>query len=417
MLRKSLLMAAAVALSTTTLFAQPSRTPPQLIGFTSGGTSSPLIQHQTICRPSQRVCPTGMASASGWAGGAAYNAINGSVWHTQGTRMAEVRIRDCRLLCSTPAILSLGTGSVASGLAICESRYQLYQLESIRGRAALHIRHLRSCPLNALTSCRFALPSTRHSAGAVAFDERGEVFYYATSIFPTGTIVVPPQNIILVAKASSPCNIICRISLPNCGNTRLGAITAMAFDSCSGLLYVSDGRKTSIRRRSTSSVCSFTDVGCCSPSPSAQTWHGFDIESSHAAKVGRSCLGQTCRNCPDVELVTIGDPAVGNPAFAFRIQKGQAGTIGYLGLNVGGCRVPGIALACGFWHLNANMFLFAPQVLAGTGCDGTATWALPVPKDFALCHVPICAQGVFVCTSPAGASVGLTNALGFHIGN
>ena len=255
MFRKSL-ATVAVAFSAIGLSAQSTSSPSGLIGFTSGATTSPLIQRQVICRPSTRVCGSGLSSASNWAGGAAFNAIQSSVWHTQGSRMAEIRVSDCRLLCSTPAHLILGTGSVASGLALSEARNELYQLEAIRGTAALHTRHLRSCVLNVLSSCRIALPSARHSAGAVAIDQRTGVFYYATSVFPTTGSTLPPQNIILVAKASRPCDIICRFSVQDCKTNRLGPITAMAFDACSGLLYVSDGKMTSVHKRSASDVLS-----------------------------------------------------------------------------------------------------------------------------------------------------------------
>jgi hypothetical protein len=300
-------------LALTVLLAAPAMAqiaaPPGIIGFTSGGNSlAPLIQRQRLCQPVERVCPTGMASATGWAGGAAYNAMHGSLWHTQGTRMAEIRVSDCQLICSAAANLTLGDGSVATGLSICEARYAMYQLESVAGQAAVSIRHLRSCPPQVINACRFDTPSQNHIAGAVAVDDRRGLIYYATSVWNTAN----PANTILVAKLDAPCDIGCRIPVDVCGTTRLGPITAMTYDSCHNLLYVSDGKQVAALQVATDVLCSARPLSCCAVGPTGgATWHGFDIEPHHPLPVGSSCIGRNCRDCPSMALTALGDPADG----------------------------------------------------------------------------------------------------------
>ena len=70
----SIKFAAALALLVTVGTAQG-----RLIGLTAGGGGSPELRRQSICSLPNRACPTGIPSPSGFAGGAAYNAMNRSV--------------------------------------------------------------------------------------------------------------------------------------------------------------------------------------------------------------------------------------------------------------------------------------------------------------------------------------------------
>jgi hypothetical protein len=193
----------------------------------------------------------------------------------------------------------------------------------------------------------------------------------------------------------------------------------MAYDACTDLLYVSDGRQTTVRRQSPLAICDFPEVRCCTPSPSAQTWHGFDIEPQPARSVGSSCMDPACGNCPNTTLETVGDASVGNPFFALRVRGGPAGQFAALALSGGPCAVPGLPALCGTWHLPNPFFLPGQQLTSSTParCDGTATWALPLPKLWALCQVRLCAQVVVLCQSPAGIGAGLTNALDIPFSN
>ena len=225
-----------------------------LIGYTaptgSPALTPPAVLRQTVCNPLERVCATadiGIPVAT-HAGGLAYDGGAKAVWYTQGTRLFQISLDGCERLCAAATERTLGTGTLTTGLAFSEARRSLYQLESIPGVAALHTLSAVPCPPRSTGACRFQLPSNRHLAGAVAIDQRNGFVFYAASIFDPAA--ANPQNVVLGAQLSNPCNIVCRLPVPNCGRVSLRAIRGMAYDDCDGVLYVTDGSQTTILRRS-----------------------------------------------------------------------------------------------------------------------------------------------------------------------
>jgi hypothetical protein len=408
----------AVAVLTAPTQVTAQNAPGRLIGYAAEVAgpviTPPMIQRQQLCNPTERVCPSPVGSpAADWAGGLAYNAMRGSVWHTQGSRMAETRIGDCALLCSVPANLTLGVGSLATGLALSEENFALYQLESLPGAAALHTFHIRSCPPQVIASCRIQLPSLLHVAGAVEIDRRNGFVFYASSVFSPIT-PVGPQNTVLVAQLSDPCNIVCRFPVDGCGAARLGPIRGMAYDDCDGTLFLTDGKQTVTMRRSGLSPCSFQEVLCCQQGPPNQLWFGLDIEAIHARPIGQSCLGPGCRPCPNMELVAHGDPTVGNPQFALSIVNGEQGARAFLWFNIGQCRPQNVPFLCGPFYplLSPPPAVLTLGPLSGgvAGCDASATLPIPVPVDYSLCGGQLCFQGLVLC-APSLTAIGLTNGL------
>ncbi|MFO1054317.1 MAG: hypothetical protein U1F36_19025 [Planctomycetota bacterium] len=374
----------------------------------------PTVQHQILCRPASRVCQGIGDPVADFAGGLAYNGAHASVWQTQGTRMQETALDGCTVLCAVPAALTLGPGSLASGLALSESTSTLYQLESDFGAAALHQWALQHCPPQVIASCRFALPTPRHHASGVAVDRRGGWIYYATAVFgpsPTG-----PQNQILVAQLSDPCNILCGFPVLACSAaTPMGPLTGLAFDDCDSLLYATDGTNVVTLQRSSLQPCAYQTVACCTVGPSgSQAWYGIDIEAVHAFQVGQSCLGGNCPNCGNMRLGAHGDPNIGNPDFAISIDDGPAGGRAFLGFNVGRCVSQSLPFLCGPFYPDIGAL---PPVfiglgpLTGVGCSGSVISHIPVPLDYSLCGGALCFQGLVICPSAAIPSVALTNAL------
>lgn len=404
-----LVLAATTVLALSASVAAQTAVGGRLIGFSGSGFAfTPSISRQQLCQPMAPGCATGITTARNWAGGAAYNATKGSLWLTQGTRMEERDVATCDLLCSTPAILTLGAGSVASGLAFSEARDEMYQLETVPGRAAVSIRHMRSCPANVLSVCSIALPTSRHVAGAVALDEQNGLLFYASSVFTPGGA---PANTILVARLADPCTIICRFNAPDCSSgSPLGPIVAAAYDECSGLLYLSDGVKTASLIRG-AATCGFQAVACCPIGISGASWFGFDIEPVHPRVVGSSCVGNNCRNCPNQSLVARGDPAIGNPAFGIDGVNLPAGATFFLGLSAGGCNAPGLPISCGFYHLGAPAIFLPGAAVGGVGCSGQVNTNIPIPANYSLCGLKLCAQGYVFCASPAGPGLSILNAL------
>jgi len=395
--------------------AQTTRT--RLIGFASDPAAALAgdILQQELCDPATRVCPSPLpAPTVPHAGGAAYSAFDRTVWHTQGTRIVATSIDGCQLRCAVSANLVLGAASVATGLEVSEARYQLLQLESIPGVAALSTWHIRSCPPAVIGACRITLPTPLHLAGAVALDERHGLVLYAASVFNA----VLPANQVLVARASDPCNVLCAFDVAGCGAAaRLGPITGMAYDSCEQLLYVTDGTQTAIYgNRIGTTPCDFQPVGCCPRSPglAGRRWHGIDVEPVHPAAVGVNCLDRRCPNCTAMTMTAVGDPTVGNPRFAIEIAGAPTNGFFQLGIAAGPCRPIGLPIFCGNWHTDLATLVLLPFVsLSGSAtCDGAATIGLPVPQDYTLCGATLCVQGIVVCVPLAlPPAVGLTNAI------
>ncbi len=391
----------------------------RLIGYTAPTTSPaltpPAVLRQTICTPLERVCATADIGipAAPHAGGLAYDGTDKAFWYTQGTRLFQISLDGCERLCAAATERTLGGDTLTTGLAYSEARRTLYELESIPGVAAFHALSTVRCPPAPTGSCRFALPTDRHLAGAIAIDQRNGVVYYAASIFDPAA--ASPQNVILGAQLTSPCDIVCRFPVTSCGRVSLGAIRGMAYDDCDGTLYVTDGSQTTILRRGSLRPCDFTAVGCCDLGPTRAAWFGLDIEAIHADGVGRGCSDASCPRCTPT-LSAVGDPVVGNAGFALAIEDGPAGGRAFLGFNVGGCVPQRFPFLCGPFYPNAQNVIFEPvgtlQGTMGQPCSGRALYRIPVPVDYALCGGALCFQGLIFCPStgiPPGTA--LTNAL------
>ncbi|MBK8096067.1 MAG: hypothetical protein IPK26_03120 [Planctomycetes bacterium] len=385
---------------------------PTLIGFTDGA-SGPAIRRVVPCGPMTLACPTGLPGPAAPAGGLACNGLRGSVWVTQGSRMEERDLSSCQLLCTAVPAHVLAQ-SVVSGLAIHEASYDLLELETATGMAAISHRHLRSCPPQVVSSCTFALPTARHSAGALAIDQAHGLLFVATSVFGG----LAPLNEVLVMRLGQPCAPICRFPVPDCGGVRMGPLQAMTWDPCRAELIVSDGGHIAFLRRPSiaSSPCDFREVACCpATSTGADRWFDFDIEPTHPRPVGTACIGLGCRNCPGLRHGTSGDPVVGNPAFTLSCEDGPAGDIAFFAIGFGGCGA-GRPFSCGLLYPN-QFTVIGAQPLVGSGCSARADVTIPIPLDYALCGIRACSQVAVACGGPLGGGWSLTNALELLVDN
>ncbi len=384
------------------------------LGYDPAALVPAAIIQQTLCQPGNRACPVpGFAPVlmAPWAGGAAYNGRNQSVWATDGLLMVETRVQGCQTICRIPAANGLGAGSFTGGLEISPGLGRMHQVESLPGVAALHVWNIAVCPPVVGPACQFPLPSVSHTCGGVAIDEASGQIFYAASIFGAGG----PANFILGALLSSPCNILCRMPVRGCGTAVMGPIRGLCFEECSQTLHLTDGTQTLTMRRSAASPCGFTEVACCNPSPQtgSYAWVGLEVEPQHAATIGRSCFGQNCTPCPNMTLGAQGDAVLGNPTFQLSLTGAQVGSVMAIAVSPGACNVPGLPVLCGQWHPSLGTTIFFPTVPVGGGgvCQGSAQMPVPIPTNFALCGAPLCFQSVVVCVSAVGAGINLTNAV------
>jgi hypothetical protein len=384
------------------------------LGYDPAVVNVPVILQQTLCQPGARLCPAvGMVNplAVPWAGGAAYNGRNESMWTTDGILIVETRLRNCQPICRVPAARALGPASFAGGLEILPGPGVMYQVESLPGVAQLHRWDISVCPPVLTASCQLPLPSPQHVCGGIAIDEvNGEIFY-ATSVFGA----LGPANVVLGAPLNNPCNIVCRIPVQGCGTLVMGALRGFCFDECRQVMHLTDGNQTLSLRRAGAGPCQFAQIACCAASPNTGPygWVGVDVEPQHAQPVGAACFGVNCVPCPNMALGTIGDPVLGNPTFQLEVTGAPVASVMAIGLSPGGCNVPGLPLLCGNWHPTLGSTFFLPSVPVGGAlpCQGTATLPLPIPTNFGLCGAPLCFQGVIVCLASGSPGLALTNAV------
>lgn len=385
-----------------------------VIGFTArSAPASSALTRQVICNPSTRLCADALPAPSApYAGGAAYHPIRRTMWHTQGTRLVENQLATCKRTCATAAERVLGNNSLVGGLTINPARNEMYQVESIPGVAAIvtyEFSATAACPKRS-DACRFSLPTRQHHAGGIAYDQKRDLIWVATSVFTPA-----PQNFLLAFRRGS-CRLVCRLAVRNCSSTTiLPAIRALAYDDCRDEIYISDGRTTSVQRV-VFTPSSFCPVGlrpfaCCPLNhPRGEFWAGFDLQPIRERQLGSSCTGRPCPSCPSMKLATTSDAVVGNAQFGMRIENGPKGGIGLIFVRPGGCR--NTPFGCGTLYALPGGFALPAFGLVGPGpCGASGGAGMPLPNNFKLCNTLLCAQGVVLCPSGGAFGIGLTNAL------
>jgi hypothetical protein len=380
----------------------------RLIGGAHSPATGPILATQNVCAPSARLCGPLLAPPPlPAAGGTAYDPRRQVVWNTDGPTLAGVQrlaSAPCSAFYCPPAPAPLPAGALATGLAFDESRDAVWMIDNSPSLSLLRLSATARCPaLAARCSLAAVIPPT-HTPGSLAFSERLQMVFWSSSVFGGGAAA----NIVYVARANDPCTVICRITLfgtVGCGGGVLGPITGMAFDDCTDRIYVTDGVR--VLSGVFLQPCGATSFACCAAALVAP-YYGLDIEAEHPVRVGASCLQAACGACPSLSLSAVGDPSLGNPAFALRISGAPTGGLSAIALSAGPCGA-GLPLWCGLLHPAFPPGFVFPLPLAGGGaCGGTATQPLPIPMMPWTCGLKLCAQGAILCV-PAGN--GLTNAL------
>lgn len=388
----------------------PAQTTPELIGITA---ATPLLRSRDMGSCAERACaPVGfppMASHPA-AGGSAYDPTRGGVWISDGTMIACSDPDDCRYLCP-PLPLPLPRAFV-SGLAVNEIRGRLVVSDTA---SMIHVYPL-SCPLGApLFSCPASVPSG-HTIGGIATADVLDLVIWSSSDFSGAA---PPGNLLYVAPFGRPCSPICSTPLPRCGGVAMGPIHGVAYDQCTRTVWVTDGFKT-LGLTLDPSTCALTPTHCC-PAGGTEPFIGLCVMPSRGTVVGRACLHPACGPCtPTTGIGTVGDPAIGNPAFTVTLDGAPLGVPSWLMLSLGGpCSSAGTrppAPWCGLLHIDLVLppILVGPVTTTGSStCGGSASTTIPIPASLSLCGLHGCAQWIGICRGGSGGL--LSPALSFAI--
>lgn len=406
----------AVLSLTTALAAQ---TAPVLIGCSLSVTAPAAMSstRQDFATCATRTCNTVfVAPTPAYAGGTAFDPTSGGVYHTDGLALGLFDPTTCGLKCPPVSLAVAGITGVGTGLAYNESTNSLFMSTS----ANILYTWRGGCPPTVLAKCALPVP-TGSVVGGLATSDLTRTIFYSSSVFsPAG-----PANVIYAAPQSSPCTPTCMFRPTPCPGTAglaLGPITGLAYDDCRRTLWATDGSlvvgiAVSVTATTPPTPCGFQIVSCCKIPPT-EHYCGLCVMPSEPTPTGTNCTKAPCPACPTMVHDSVGDPTIGNPAFALRLVNAPAGAPAVLALNAGACTSPGIPISifCG------NLLVPLPGIITfgvGTGgtigCTGGVTFPLPVPLNPWLCGRTLSSQFLLVCFATSGFGTGVSNCLSFTV--
>ncbi|MHC4816019.1 MAG: hypothetical protein ACYTFN_23385, partial [Planctomycetota bacterium] len=325
-------------------------------------------------------------------GGTAYDPRLRAVWVSNGTEIALHDIDTKRLLCRFNAAVG-GSHHIVSGLALSNSRRELFQLETTPGGLMLSSYDVsKPCqPVHKKNWCMRKNTGVGATAMGLAYDEVRDFLYYTTSVSGFASWV----NTLHVALRPLPCTDVQTFGINFCGSRPGGPVTGLGYDSGRQRLYATDGTGTRVLKLTNPAKGVFTDLTgtkpCCQFT-GIGVWRGLAVVPNwQSTTVGKSCLDIPCGNCTSMKLGLVGgDAALGNRDFGFRLTGAPSGGGGFFYVSLGNCTkgilLPGL---CGPIHLSLTAPW--PVVLGGyptpgkTPCTGQVTVITGVPVDPALC--------------------------------
>ncbi|MHC4899935.1 MAG: hypothetical protein ACYTGW_22820, partial [Planctomycetota bacterium] len=368
-------------------------------------------------------------------GGTAYDAARQAVWVSDGRKIALQQVSNAAVSCQFNATLSgtYGKTNFVSGLAHCNKRKQLIQMEMVVGATSNSLRlrfyDTSACPPTLLkTTCSFAIPNANVPgvAHGLAYDEARDLilFTMSGSGFAGWTSTVNYINYSVACLGAVKPRSFPVPLFSQCGGTNT-AVKAMTYNSCTQILYVTEG--TVMLKMDISNLAKPVNLNastpCCKFVVKGKAWSGLAIvPNSVVQPVGSSCLNTGCPSCANMTLgFTGGDLALGNQNLAIQITGAPAGGTAGFYLSLGKCVSPGLPLPglCGAVHTPISsgqpLFIGNFSLGSGSGCTGSMKIPTPMPSDRSVCNTTFCSQFLIRCPA-GGLAAGLTNAVEFSVG-
>ena len=372
-------------------------------------------QQIASCRRATSVCKMRfpLRAPVFYAGGTAYDARYQSIWYSDGRVLLEQYVRGCRTRCKAKPVL-ISRRALISGLAISDAKPRLFQLATFPGYAEIVTYDNSKCPPKAISKCTFNLGGKTIAAG-LAYDESHDILMWTISTpLSSGAY----QNVLLMSKASKPCNPFCKaLIMQNCSRK---PVLGLAYDACTQLAYATDGAVTQTLGID-SKNCRVKQGKCCKKQAGG-TWRGLALVSTWKKTVTtKSCTSRPCPSCPNMRLnCRGGDAVMGNTNFGFQVTGAPAGSIGVLVVGFGACKNPGLPFGCGRLVTPfAPIFplVYPASVIGGSGsaCSGAAKWPFPIPGSAKVCKLVLCTQLAIFCPTSVGFGSGLSNSVQIRI--
>ena len=401
----NLIVAAALAVAST-LGAQQPIAKTQVAGLVFGTSDNITVQEADgNCARTKRCASSLGTSTHANAGGTAYDPRVQGTWNSDGTRFELRNLDNCARLCVFNASLIVNTRRI-SGLAYNRTARRLWALETGGNSFGLAAYDVSQAPSNCgsrVSACSgvFGLPG-RASAGGLAFDQVRRLFYMGVTQQTAAGFV----QWIFVMREQNPCAVICRYRLPTQA-CLIRLIQGVAYDSCKRTLFVTDSIQIQRMTVVDPLKCSFKQLKCC---PAAGLYRGLAFVPSWARRVaGASCATGSCLPCNSMQADVRGVPSLGNSGFSWKLTDGPAGQLGVAVMRIGPMTNP-VPFACSSLRVLPHHFVGA-SVLTGSGCNGEASQAFPIPPNPAACGVNLSCQWVVFCRSTTGSGLALSNAV------
>ncbi len=375
-------------------------------------------------------------AAAANAGGTAYDARSGIVWVSNGLALAAYYSPDgsaaaCKQACSAikipqplSTVLSYCTGLAyleagvppsSGGLGPYGRLYILYSTNYIG------VADVKGCALGNIQFCSIANSiGNANVTGGLACDDINRRLFVGTYDASAGALAY-------VFDADKVCSVICKfqllVSRLACGSATqpLKAMTGLAYNGCSRMLYATDGSQTiwGLVTVSPTGGCTFTHRACCPVNTEAYT--GLALLPAPQQHLGKQCSVKVCNSCTP-QVSTTGDAVLGNKLFAINMTGAPSNTTAYaLAIGIGSCSLPGLNLGfCQPVMISTSfpgpfVFIFGTAAIAGT-CNRNVSFPLPIPVNPKLCNLTISFQWLAACQgNPVGNS--MTDCLTVQLGS
>ena len=394
-----------------------------------------VTQNMSDCKAGKSLSlnVTGAVDLGGvpYNGGAAYDAMRGGVWFTNGMDLGCIDPTSGKFICTprllpvTPRVKLSWVSISASGLAFDNKENTLYVADGVNG----DLYQVRLGSSTDPRACQFKstflgvknhMPSF-HWLGGLAIDQVNRLLFVGSQHRTNGTRHIYVTSLDkwggklkdVTGKGNS--------QPPLCpsGQTAAKWLQGMSFDSARSILHVTDGTTTSAYRYDASKF-ELTPLSCCK-NPSSKKEGNFAalaLLPASSSKTGRPCSTAPCQSCSNMQLQARGDAALGNPHFGLSLTGAPDSTsTAVAAIGLGFCNSPGV----GFGYcapvavsLNSVLVLGVP-LKTGRGCSTTASLPIPVPANVSLFGTKVSCQFLMECRTSAGVGHALTNCVSFEV--
>lgn len=374
-------------------------------------------------------------AAAANAGGTAYDARSGIVWVSNGLALAAYFAPDglaaaCKLACKPIKIpqplatqlsyctglayLDAGVKPATGGLGPYGRLYILYSTNYIG------VADVKGCGIANIRFCSIANSIGRGNiTGGLACDDINRRLFVGTFQSTTGALAY-------VFDADKVCGVICKFQLTvnrlACGTSTvpLKAMTGLAYNGCSQVLYATDGVQVIWGPVAVSSAgCAFKHRACCRIPTEPYT--GLALRPAPQGHLGRPCSVPACNKCAP-RIGTTGDAILGNKLFAINMTGAPSNTTAYaFAIGIGACSLPGLNLGfCQPVLISTSppgplVLLYGTAPIAGT-CNRNVSIPLPIPVQKGLCNLTVSFQWLAACKgNPPGNA--MTDCLTLTLGS